>query len=496
VPAITEVMAQRLLLVRAAERAGEQGPLTRTDLAWADQAGAASSAGAESGLPAAAHRAERLCERLFDRDPNLPRWLAALRWPAWVGPIVIAGAALAGLASDAIGPAGRINLLAAPLLGVLAWNLLVMASMGAASARQAWRSACRRARPAVPAPSPADHGGPHAGGPRSGRGTWLAHGVNQAVRWRSRTRSDASSAPAGGDWRSRFTADWLSASAPLTRARAGALLHSAAAVLAGSMLAGLYLRGLAFEYRAGWASTFLDARSVHALLGVVLGPASALSGIPLPDARQLALLRFDQGPGENAGPWIHLLAVTIALFAVLPRALMALAAAQTVRRLRADFPLPDPARAQDPAAAPGDGIGQRVLAVPCGWRITAAASRALTDELRRTAGGAAEISIAASIAPEQADEPQGLPVLSGASRVIVVLNLSATPERETHGRCLLALQQRTARDVFLEAWIDETAFASRFAGQPQRLAERRAAWQDMLREYALPARFVHLEPPA
>jgi hypothetical protein len=135
-----------------------------------------------------------------------------------------------------------------------------------------------------------------------------------------------------------------------------------------------------------------------------------------------------------------------------------------------------------------------VLAVPCGWRISAAASRALADELRRTAGGAAEIAIAASIAPEQADEPQGLPVLSGASRVIVVLNLSATPERETHGRCLLALQQRTARDVFLEAWIDEAAFASRFAGQPQRLAERRAAWQDMLREYALPARFVHLEP--
>ena len=53
-----------------------------------------------------------------------------------------------------------------------------------------------------------------------------------------------------------------------------------------------------------------------------------------------------------------------------------------------------------------------------------------------------------------------------------------------------------ARGVPLEAWIDETAFASRFAGQPQRLAERRAAWQDRLHEYALTARFVHLEPPA
>ncbi|MBP6814718.1 MAG: DUF2868 domain-containing protein [Burkholderiaceae bacterium] len=504
--AIPETTAQRLLLVRAAEQAGELGPLNRTDLEWADRAGAGPPAGPASGPPAAVRRAERLFERLVDRDPHLPRWLAGLRWPAWVGPIVIAGAGLAGMASDAIGPAARINLLAAPLLGVLAWNLAVMASTGAASARQAWRTAWRHYRPAAPASSASSHGGPQAGGPQaggpqaggpqSGRGSWLAHAVDRAARWQSGIRSEASPATGAGDWRSRFAADWLRASAPLTRARAGALLHSAAAVLAGSMLAGLYLRGLAFEFRAGWESTFLDAPAVHTLLSLVLGPASALSGIPLPDAGQLALLRFDRGPGENAGPWIHLLAITIALFAVAPRALMALAAAQTVRRLRADFPLPDPALGQDPAAAPGDGVGQRVLAVPCGWRISASASRALADELRRTAGSAAEIAIAASIAPEQADEPQGLPVLSEASRVIVVFNLSATPERETHGRCLLALQHRMVRGTPLEAWIDGAAFASRFAGQPQRLAERQAAWQDLLREYSLPARFVHLEPTA
>ena len=83
-------MAQRLLLVRAAEQAGELGPLNRTDLEWADRAGTGPPAGPASGPPAAVRRAERLFERLVDRDPHLPRWLAGLRWPAWVGPIVIA----------------------------------------------------------------------------------------------------------------------------------------------------------------------------------------------------------------------------------------------------------------------------------------------------------------------------------------------------------------------------------------------------------------------
>ena len=62
---------------------------------------------------------------------------------------------------------------------------------------------------------------------------------------------------------------------------------------------------------AGWDSTFLDATQVHRLLQVVLGPASVLTGLSLPDVAHLAQLRFSASPGENAGPWIHLLAVTI-----------------------------------------------------------------------------------------------------------------------------------------------------------------------------------------
>src|SRR5690606_4083180 len=110
-----------------------------------------------------------------------------------------------------------------------------------------------------------------------------------------------------------FARDWTRASTPLNARRLSRLLHLAAISFALGALAGLYLRGLAFEYRAGWESTFLDASSLHALLHLVLGPAAGLTGIVLPDEARIEAMRFPASTGEQAGPWIHLHAVTVAL---------------------------------------------------------------------------------------------------------------------------------------------------------------------------------------
>ena len=61
------------------------------------------------------------------------------------------------------------------------------------------------------------------------------------------------------------------------------MLHLAAAATALGVIAGLHTRGLAFEYRASWESTFLGAEQVDALLSVTLAPGSWLTGIPVPD---------------------------------------------------------------------------------------------------------------------------------------------------------------------------------------------------------------------
>ena len=47
-------------------------------------------------------------------------------------------------------------------------------------------------------------------------------------------------------------------------------------------MAGLYLRGLAFEYRASWESTFLDASIVRPIVAFAYAPGALLTGIAVP----------------------------------------------------------------------------------------------------------------------------------------------------------------------------------------------------------------------
>jgi len=136
-----------------------------------------------------------------------------------------------------------------------------------------------------------------------------------------------------------FALLWARHAAPLTGVRLALLLHTAAAGLALGLVAGLYLRGLVLDYRAGWQSTFLDAATVQQVMDWLLKPAAALTGIAVPDVAPLRL-----GPGADAtasaAPWIHLLASTLALAVLLPRCLLAWRASARGRHLARHFPLP------------------------------------------------------------------------------------------------------------------------------------------------------------
>ena len=68
----------------------------------------------------------------------------------------------------------------------------------------------------------------------------------------------------------RFAALWNRAASPLLASRVRGVLHVGAAALLVGAIAGMYVRGLAFEYRATWESTWLDAGQVQALLNLVL----------------------------------------------------------------------------------------------------------------------------------------------------------------------------------------------------------------------------------
>ncbi len=387
-------------------------------------------------------------------------------WRPWILPAALALAFGAGLATDALSAGRQVNLLAAPLLGVLVWNLLVyLVLLGRVVA------GLLRRRTAGP-------------------------GLMQRALLRGLARLPQTQAIAPGD-----------------AARAGALLHAASALFAVGLLAGLYLRGLAFEYRAGWESTFLDADGVRWLLGLVLGPASALTGLALPDAPALADLRFDAGPGERAARWIHLYAVSVALYVLVPRLLLALrgwqqAGAAEVRqasaRMRPDSGSADrPASDDAPFASPRPGSATRVLALPYSYALPPACRRGLERLLATELGADCSLQIAPPARPED-DAPstarthaEGAPRntaagADGADLVLIVFTLSATPEPQTHVAFAAAQQGALAPGATLRVLVDESAFVTRFASLPQRITERRAAWRAAFAEIGIAPRFAAL----
>jgi hypothetical protein len=75
------------------------------------------------------------------------------------------------------------------------------------------------------------------------------------------------------------------------------------------------------------------------------------------------------------------------------------------------------------------------------------------------------------------DAAAALPAPSAsASHGLVLCELAATPEAETHGRFCERLAAQMPAGAVLALGIDETSFRRRFASIPERLEQRRKAW--------------------
>jgi len=77
--------------------------------------------------------------------------------------------------------------------------------------------------------------------------------------------------------------------------------------------------------------------------------------------------------------------------------------------------------------------------------------------------------------------------------VLVLCDLAATPEFETHGRCAAHLAQRLPPGALFALVVDEAAFRRRFAGLRERLLQRRAAWSELAARIGSRAAFADLE---
>jgi hypothetical protein len=259
------------------------------------------------------------------------------------------------------------------------------------------------------------------------------------------------------------------------------------------VIAGLYLRGLAFEYRATWESTFLGAEQVHALLAATLAPGSWLTGIPVPDAASIAAIQ--QPASENAATWMHLLAGTVVTLVILPRLALAAVAWMSERRraARVALPLSEPYYQRLVASYLG-GPG-RVRVVPYSYTVRAQERAGLDAILARAYPGAA----ATVEGPVAWGDDRALAMLSGSGGaredVVPLFALSATPEREAHGAFLDAIAAHHTTGSPLMAMIDESGVRLRWHDDQQRIEGRRAGWRDLLGEHGVTAVFIDLSAP-
>ena len=302
---MNEQVARNVVLVRAIENAdAAHTVLTDDDRKYATRSARELAAwqASDSRMAMTQHhfleqRAEQILKRLGERTPAFGAFVQ--RRPGmsgfWLALPILAFAA--GALLDRIADPHRVDLLSAPLLLIIGWNLLVYLGL------LVWALVPGRRKHKTGSPLLRRLSVGKAVAPRKLPGA-LADGV------------------------ARYLADWAVMSEPLTRARLSRTVHLAAAMFALGAMASLYARGLLTEYLAGWESTFLDASQVHTLLSWLFMPAMTvfpfLQGYSL---AEIESLRFGAGGRAGGGErWVHLYGATLLLLVVVPRLVLAVVA--------------------------------------------------------------------------------------------------------------------------------------------------------------------------
>jgi hypothetical protein len=472
-------MDESAALEVTAARAVETGERDRVlwtdaDREWASRAAATIVGERASAEEFLERRAQLVLERIGTRQPAVTRSVRAIHWRPWVGVVVVLAAFAFGVLVDRIGGGSSINLLAPPVFALVAWNLVVYVWL--------------LVRPLVL---------------RGGRvGPVRALLIRMAAVRGSLDggRADGASSPRRSVLTS-LPSEWARIAAPLYGARAARVLHLAAAATALGVIAGLYTRGLAFEYRATWESTFLGAEQVHALLSITLAPGSWLTGIPVPDVAAIEAIRAPAS--ENAAMWMHLMAGTVAVVVIIPRLVLALVAGLVERRRAKNvaLPLDEPYYRRLVAAWVGEPT--RVRVIPYSYTLTPEARAGLEAILARAYGNAA----ATIDAPVGWGDDEWLSPATDASGTgsagaveirLPLFNLTATPEEDAHGAFLKQLGAgggRAAASGTTVVLVDESAFVVRWGGGDSRREERRAVWRELIEDHGGVPVFVDLADP-
>lgn len=430
-------------------------------------------------------RAEALHARLVDRHPVVARTVSLETRAVQASLVVVVLGFLGGLALSVADSRVRIEILAFPLLGLVLWNLVVYLLLALAAL---WRRAPTR-----------------GGASGAGRGLdWIIWPGRWG--WRRAAALIRQAAfhhrPLAAALRSYSDAWWPHAQPMLLR-QGKRVFHLAAAAAALGLVGGLYVRGIALEYRAGWESTFLGPAQVRGLLHGLYGPASAVTGIALPgtDAQIEALHWRGGAGGAPAAPWIHLVAATALLCVVLPRLLLAAWTTVDLARVSRKLVVPDELQAYARRLLEGSDAAlpaQSVRVTPFAFEPAAAAAAGLQRLLTDAFGPGTRIERRTSVSYGEEDAFGAVPAGAPPGVDVLLLNLAATPEAENHGAVLMSARKSGGASRRL-AVVDESAFLARMGQDPSlaaRVQERRDTWREFVVRHGWDAVLVDLEAAA
>lgn len=427
-------------------------------------------------------RAERLLARVRLRSPGVDHVLAVAGGLTWLGRAGLVLAFIVGLSLSTLDGSRRINILAFPLIGLIAWNFFIYALLVAAR--------IKRRGTATPA-----------------RTRWSGHFYERWIGARIDgllKQSMRFNAPLATALR-RFTREWVHIEQPLLLKRAERLMHWGAALVAAGLIAGLYTRGMVFRYEAGWESTFLSPGTVHTLVSVLYGPGAILSGIGLPSISGVNALRWTgvSGGGEAAS-WIHLIALTAVLYIIVPRLILACMSGVELWRLSRNPPLPAELIGYGRAVLAGAAGGTRqesASVISFAYEPSPASIAGLQTLLSATLGAVIKLEMRPAVLYGQEEAFRATLTSSGTDATdwkVLLMAAASTPEVENHGAVISALRDSLAQKsqpLPLLIVIDMGPYAARMQGDAtfeQRLRERRNLWSGFVAGYGLNACIVDL----
>lgn len=313
-----ESIARTILLAQALESCDP-----RCDLVSLEERNAATLAALQHPLDISADAAAADDQLVAARSGHLAGLLAS-RFPAlgslqhpsallsWLGVALPVLALVAGVFTDRIANPHRVDLLSAPLLLIIGFNLLVYGAL-AILAMLAIRRNPSASASLIPL-------------------------LQKIDAWLSRQSGTRARVAAG------FYQLWHAAASHLLMYRWKAVMHLSAAAWGAGIAVSIAGRGLFVQYKVGWESTFLTAETVHSLLGIIFWLPTTLFNLTPLTLAEVAAMRNFQTDGVAGDRWVWMYVGLTTLLVVLPRLMLAAWAAYRARgasrQLRIDMGTP------------------------------------------------------------------------------------------------------------------------------------------------------------